>query len=154
MNRPPLLTTTTAKCSPRLEQNLTYFAPGVSGAVLLPVLSGIRNAIRPANQSNYKDEEVKNVRNSRCNSNFTSSFTLFRRITRKESQLEASAAKSDSEKITETGGSAPTFSAFSRPKSVWGSLPPCGTSNRAGCFFRGAAKSSETSQKGQRHATH
>jgi hypothetical protein len=126
MNRPPLLTTTTAKCSPRLEQNLTYLAPGVSGAVLLPVLSGVRNVIRPANQSNYKDDEVKNVRNSRCNSNFTFSFTLFRCITRKESQLKASAAKSDGEKITETGGSGsdPTFWASIRPKNSWSRSRP------------------------------
>jgi hypothetical protein len=32
--------------------------------------------------------------------------------------------KSDTEKNTRLGGSDPTFSAFSRPKSSWGSLPP------------------------------
>ncbi len=33
-------------------------------------------------------------------------------------------SKSSGIETTKTGGSDPTFSAFSRPKSAWGSLPP------------------------------
>jgi len=66
MNGPPLPTTLTAMCSHRLEQNLTYLAPGISGAVLLSVLSEAQKAIRLPHQTNYSRFEVKNVRNSFC----------------------------------------------------------------------------------------
>ena len=41
MNRPPLPTNPSAKCTRRPEQNLVSLAPGPIGAVLLPVIPKI-----------------------------------------------------------------------------------------------------------------
>lgn len=118
MNRPPLPTRITARCSHRLAQNLTYLAPGVSGAVLLSVLAGAQKGIRLTRQTNRSRSEVKNVANSPFSPIFSKSFTVVRCNCLKENPMENSASKSDGKQITETGGSGsgPTFLAPIPPK--------------------------------------
>src|SRR5260370_6169712 len=124
MNGPPLPTTLTAIRSHRLEQNPTYLGPGVSGAVLFSVRSEAQKAIRLPRQTNYSRFEVKDVRNSICILDCSSSFTLVRHIYLKVKPIANSTSKSTGEKNTKTGGSDPTFSAFSRPKSFRGRSRP------------------------------
>jgi hypothetical protein len=95
----------TARCSHRLVQNLTYLAPGVTGAVLLSVLAGAQKGIRLTRQTNRSRSEVKNVGNSPFSPFFSKSFTVVRCNCLKENPMENLASKSDSKQITETGGS-------------------------------------------------
>jgi hypothetical protein len=55
---------------------------------------------------------------------FQDSVGLVRSICLKEKLIENSTSKSAGEKRSKTGGSDPTFSAFSRPKSSWGRSRP------------------------------
>jgi len=64
---------------------------------------------------------VKKVRTTHSTFVFTCFFTLWReQFLLGESDAERNASKSHRGKNTKTGGSDPTFSAFSRPKSAWG----------------------------------
>jgi hypothetical protein len=124
MNAVPLPTTLSAICSHQLKQNLTHLAPGVGGAVLFSILSVAQRAVGPAHQTNSTRLGVKNVTNSPFTPIFSKSFTRVRYNCLRENPMENSASKSDGEKITETGGSDPTFLALRRPKSFLESLPP------------------------------
>jgi hypothetical protein len=124
MTRPPLPVTITASCSLRLEQNLTHLALGVSGAVLLLVLSEAQNVIWHACRTNLNRYEVKNVRDSFCILDCSRSFTPVRHIYLKVQPIANSISKSTGERTTKTGGSDPTFSASGRPKSFWGRSHP------------------------------
>jgi hypothetical protein len=55
---------------------------------------------------------------------FTPVFTVWPRMLLKHNAMCQTKTKSSSGKSTKTGGSAPTFSAFSRPKSAWGRSRP------------------------------
>jgi hypothetical protein len=81
---------------------------------------------------------VKTVILTLCNSSCTKVFTLWQRISRKEMEMLEPEFKSSDGKTTKTGGSDPTFLAFSRPKSFSGSLPPYGTLFGAGSFSTAA----------------
>ena len=125
MNRPPSPTKTSAMYSRRLEQNLTCLAPGVSGAVLLPVLSKVHCVNRWPYQVKKNDRLVKNVRNTRCTALFSAFFTLLIGQTEESKcRCEVATAESTGKLTTEAGRSDPTFSAFIRPKSFWGRSRP------------------------------
>jgi hypothetical protein len=84
---------------------------------------------------------VTNVRNSFCTLVCTSFFTLVRSIWLREKQVEISDSESAGKKITKTGGSDPTFSASSRPKSRWGrSRPPRAARGRVWAACRNRIK--------------
>ena len=70
------------------------------------------------------DVPVKNVRNSLCILDCSASFTLVRRNYLNEKAIETSTSKMPGGKNFKTGGSAPTFLAFSRPKSFRGRSRP------------------------------
>jgi hypothetical protein len=70
---------------------------------------------------------VKNVIPTLCKVSCTQSVTLWQRIFRKQTRMADQQLGSSGEKTTKTGGSDPTFWASSRPTSLSGSLPPCGT---------------------------
>jgi hypothetical protein len=55
---------------------------------------------------------------------FTQVFTLWPRIFLTHGAMRETKPKSSIGKTTKTGGSDPTFSAFSRPKSAWGRSRP------------------------------
>ena|ERR1700737_1448889 len=123
MNRPPLPGNPSAKRTGRPEQNLASFAPRARGAVLFPLIPKIRESNSWISVKR-KDVPVKNVRNSFCTPVFSKSFTLVRCNCLKETPMENLASKRPGGKNTKTGGSDPTFSAFSRPKSSWGRSRP------------------------------
>jgi hypothetical protein len=77
---------------------------------------------------------VKNVVLTLCNPPCTQSVTLWQSISQKQTEMADQKLGSTCGKTTKTGGSDPTFWAFSRPKSFSGSLPPCGTLLGAGSF--------------------
>jgi hypothetical protein len=118
----PAITTTMRPCRP--EGNLTPNAQGVSGAVPLPAFSLLQKEAQLSRESGHPGCFVKNVRNSFCTLVCTSFFTLARSIWLIEKQVEISDSERAGKKITKTGGSDPTFSAFSRPKSSWGRSRP------------------------------
>ena len=53
-------------------------------------------------------------------------------------------AKVTMEKTPKRAGEQPHFFGFQPPKKFVGSLPPCGTVNRAECFFHGSRAFGET----------
>ena len=57
-------------------------------------------------------------------SSCTRVFTLWPGIPMKDKAMAEGKLKSSGGKTTKTGGSDPTFSAFSRPKSAWGRSRP------------------------------
>jgi hypothetical protein len=67
---------------------------------------------------------VKNVNLTLCNRSCTKVFTLWPRMHLQDQAMPAAKLKSSGRKTTKTGGSDPTFSAFSRPKSSWGRSRP------------------------------
>ena len=67
---------------------------------------------------------MKNVNTTLCKSCCTKVFTLWLRMSRAAEEIFESKCNSSGEKTTKTGGSDPTFSAFSRPKSSWGRSRP------------------------------
>ena len=67
---------------------------------------------------------MKKVNLTPCKSACTKVFTLWPRIFFEHKALRKAEPKSGGGKITKTGGSDPTFSAFSRPKSSWGRSRP------------------------------
>jgi len=69
---------------------------------------------------------VKQVVPTLCRPVCTPDFTLWLRIFVEQEEMKYPGRKSTVRRSTKTGGSDPAFSAFSRPKSVLGSLPPCG----------------------------
>jgi len=95
---------------------------------------------------------VKKVILTPCKLACTEVFTLWQRIFRLERQIPEGKTKSSGGKTTKTGGSDPTFRAFSRPKSVSGSLPPSGTSSGAGRFSTAAEERLSTQFQGGNYA--
>ena len=68
---------------------------------------------------------VKTVKNTSCSSFFSHLFTISSEyFLGTAGDAKRAESKSSSEQNTKSGGSDPTFSAFSRPKSFVGSLPP------------------------------
>jgi hypothetical protein len=95
---------------------------------------------------------VKKVVLTPCKLVCTKVFTLWRRIFRQDAQIPEPKTKSSGGKTTKTGGSDPTFRAFSRPKSFLGSLPPCGTSSGADRFPTAARDGVATQFQGGNYA--
>src|SRR5712664_242272 len=124
MTQPPLPAPTATMLPCRPERNLTPNAQGVSGAVPLPAFSLLQKEAQLSRGSGHPGYLVKNVRNSFCTLVCTSFFTLVRSIWLREKQVEISDSESAGKKITKTGGSDPTFSASSRPKSFRGRSRP------------------------------
>jgi hypothetical protein len=119
MNKPqlPIRIATTIPVS--AEQTLTLLCQLVPGAVVLSP-----NDEQPC-LARLRDFLVKNVRISPFTSFFTEVFTLSPPKILRQRNIQSRNFKSDGRKTTKTGGSDPTFSAFSRPKSSWGcSRPP------------------------------
>jgi hypothetical protein len=81
---------------------------------------------------------VKKVILTLCNLSCTKVFTLWQGMSRKKMQIPEPKFKSSGGKTTKTGGSDPTFLAFSRPKSLSGSLPPSAPLFGAGSFSTAA----------------
>jgi hypothetical protein len=94
---------------------------------------------------------VKKVILTLCNRSCTKVFTLWPRISRKETQIPEPKFASSSGNTTKTGGSDPTFWASSRPKSLLGSLPPCGTSFGAASFPTAAEEVRRLNSLGGNH---
>ena len=67
---------------------------------------------------------MKKVSLTHCKSSCTEVFTPSPRMFLQHKTLREAKPKSGGGKITKTGGSDPTFSAFSRPKSSWGRSRP------------------------------
>ena len=67
---------------------------------------------------------MKKVNLTLCKSSCTKVFTLWPRIALKHKAMAEPKRKSNGRKTTKTGGSDPTFSAFSRPKRSWGRSRP------------------------------
>ena len=67
---------------------------------------------------------MKNVNMTLFTSFFTRIFTLWLRLLLEHKAMPETKPKSSRGKTTKTGGSDPTFSAFSRPKSSWGRSRP------------------------------
>jgi hypothetical protein len=67
---------------------------------------------------------VKNALLTHCKPACTEVFTSWPRILRQKSEIPKARPKSSVGKTTKTGGSDPTFRAFSRPKSLWGRSRP------------------------------
>jgi hypothetical protein len=59
-----------------------------------------------------------------CKSSCTKVFTSWPSMPVKKKAIAEAKPKSSGGKTTKTGGSDPTFSAFSRPKSAWGRSRP------------------------------
>ena len=129
MNKPRVLIRIAAAGPFRSKQTLTRPCQLVPGAVLLSALSITQEQTCRARLRDYCGFLVKNVRISLFNLVFTQVFTLAPRKVLNERNIRSRNFKSSGRKTTKTGGSDPTFSAFSRPKSFVGSLPPvlCGT---------------------------
>ena len=129
MNKPRVRTGVATATPFQSEQSLTRPFQLVPGAVLITTLSPPQERSRGARLRAYCCLSVKNVRISLCNLVCTKVFTLSPPKVLRERNIRSRNFKSDGPKTTKTGGSDPTFSAFSRPKSFVGSLPPvvCGT---------------------------
>ena len=67
---------------------------------------------------------MKKVNTTLCKSSCTKVFTLWPRMLQSADKMFETKRKSSGGKTTKTGGSDPTFSAFSRPKSSWGRSRP------------------------------
>jgi hypothetical protein len=67
---------------------------------------------------------VKKVNMTPCKSSCTKVFTLWPRMPMKHKAIAEAKPKSSGGTTTKTGGSDPTFSACSRPKSAWGRSRP------------------------------
>ena len=67
---------------------------------------------------------MKKVNLTPCKSSCTKVFTLWPRMFLEHKALREAKPRSGSGKTAKTGGSDPTFSAFSRPKSAWGRSRP------------------------------
>jgi len=118
----PAPTATMRPCRP--ERNLTPNAQGVSGVVPLPAPPLHQKEAQRSRRCSHRCCLVKNVRNSFCILVCARTFTLARSIWREDKQIENSTSKSIGGKTLKTGGSDPTFSAFSRPKSSLGRSRP------------------------------
>jgi hypothetical protein len=131
MNKPRVLIRIATARPLRPEQALTRLCELMPGAVLLSALSLTQEPTCRARLRGHCGVLVKNVRISLFNLVFTQVFTLSPRKVLNERNIRSRNFKSSGGKTTETGGSDPTFSAFSRPKSFVGSLPPvlCATQN-------------------------
>ena len=124
MNKPPVLIRTATVRRFRSEQTLTRPFRLAPGAVLLSAVSLTQEHTCLARPRDYCGVLVKNVRISLFNLVFTKVFTLSPSKVLREKNIRSRNFKSSGGKTTKTGGSDPTFSAFSRPKSFVGSLPP------------------------------
>ena len=127
----------------RSEQGLTRLCEPMPGAVLLSALSPTQEPTCRARLRGHCGVLVKNVRISVFNLVCTQVFTLSPRKVLNERNIRSRNFKSSGGKTTETGGSDPTFSAFSRPKSFAGSLPPvwCAAPNQTRNLELGTAHS-------------
>jgi hypothetical protein len=72
---------------------------------------------------------VKKVILTLCNLSCTKVFTLWQGMSRKKTQIPEPKFKSSGGKTTKTGGSDPTFWAFSRPKCLRGRSRPAAPSS-------------------------
>jgi len=87
----------------------------------------LSSPIRPRQSQDFSPEiprAVKNVTFLLCTSSCTKVFTLSAPTPLKEGAMLNRNPKSSVRKTTKTGGSDPTFPAFSRPKSPWGRSRP------------------------------
>jgi hypothetical protein len=100
----------------------------VPGAVLLSLDREQRSR---AWLREYRGLVVKNVRIPLFTVVCTKVFTLSPPKILKDRNFRNRNFKSSGGQTTETGGSDPTFSAFSRPKKFSGSLPPVGSDQAA-----------------------
>src|SRR5215475_7040559 len=107
----------------RPEQNLTCLAQGVSGSVLLPVISRIRRS-----HSRLRGKRVgvlvKKVRISSCTTTFCFRFPILACIVRQESHLGTATSKNARWETTRNGRERPHFFGFNPPKKFSRSLPP------------------------------
>jgi hypothetical protein len=131
MNKPRVRTGIATAIPFQSEQSLTRPFQLVPGAVLITTLSPPQEQSCGARLRAYCCFSVKNVRIPLFNLVFTQVFTLSPPKIVREKNIQSRNLKSSGRKTTKTGGSDPTFSAYSRPKSFVGSLPPivCGTRN-------------------------
>jgi hypothetical protein len=133
MNKPRVLIGMATVRRFRSEQTLTrLFQPQpMPGAVLLSALPLGQEQTCRVRLRDYHGFLVKHVGISLFNLVFTQVFTLSPPKVLRERNIHSRNLKSSGRKTTKTGGSDPTFSAFSRPKSFVGSLPPvlCATQN-------------------------
>ena len=131
MNNPRVLIRIAAVRRFGSEQILTRPFRLAPGAVVLSAVSLTQQQTCVARPRDYCGVSVKNVRISLCNLVCTKVFTLSPSKALREKNIRSGNFKSSGGKTTKTCGSDPTFSAFSRPKSFVGSLPPvlCRTPN-------------------------
>jgi hypothetical protein len=84
---------------------------------------------------------MKNVRTTHFSFVFSKFFNLWReQFLGGVEDTEPVQAKVTVEKTLKRAGATPLFR-LSAAQKVRGSLPPCGTVNRAGCFFHGTGSS-------------
>jgi hypothetical protein len=127
MNNPRMRIKVAAVKPFRSEQTLpTRPVQLVPGTVLLATFSPPQDQSCGARLSGYCSFLVKNVRISLFNLVFTQVFTLSPPKVLTGRNMLRRNFKSSGRKTTKTGGSDPTFSAFSRPKSAWGRSRPIG----------------------------
>ena len=123
MNGPPLPANLSAKRTRRPAQNLASLAQEPEEQFCFRSHSNFRVTI--VDGVKRTDDPVKKARISSCTVCFTRVLHLPHRLNGgKQMQLGQRDAKKRRKLNTETGGSDPTFSAFSRPKSSWGRSRP------------------------------
>ena len=130
MKKPRALTSLAIARALRSQRTPTRLFQLVPGAVLLSALSLTQVHAWRVQLRGYSGLLVKNVRISLFNLVFTQVFTLFPLKVLNEKNIRNRNLESSGGKTTKTGGSDPTFSAFSRPKSFVGSLPPVFSTTR------------------------
>jgi hypothetical protein len=130
MNNPRVLIRIAAVRRFGSEQILTRPFRLAPGSVVLSAVSLTQEQTCLARPRDYCGVLVKNVRISLCNLVWTKVFTLSLSKALREKNIRSGNFKSSGGKTTKTGGSDPTFSAFSRPKSFVGSLPPVFSTTR------------------------
>ena len=124
MNKPRVLIRIAGARPLRSEQTVTCPFQLVPGAVLLSAPSVTQQQTCLARLDDYCGFLVKNVGISLCDLVCTKVFTLSPFKVLKERNIRSRNFKSSGRKSTKTGGSDPAFSAFGRPKSFVGPLPP------------------------------
>jgi hypothetical protein len=127
MNRSRVPSRIATACLFRPDQPLTHRCKLIPEALVRCPLSLDQEQTRFAQLCDYGAFLVKNVRTPFFSFDFSTVFTLLRATRLKSKWMGTRSSKHDGGKTTETGGSDPTFSAFSRPKSFVGSLPPVGS---------------------------
>lgn len=124
MNRPRLPIRPATMRPVAVHHALIHLCQQVPGPALVSTLSLTQEQTGRARLRAFCWLLVKNARISLFNVICTKVFTFSPSKVLTERNIRSRNVKSSGVQTTKTGGSDPTFSAFSRPKSFSGSLPP------------------------------